>query len=101
MEKGQNAGNQHFLLFPQFFPSYQTQILSLGKELLCHLTTLKIQTNLKFDRIAKGQRAVLVFLFTFNTTDTVKPVLKTTCIKRPPTLRDHCSDTATILKSTD
>ena len=30
----------------------------------------------------------------------VKPVLETTCIKRPPALRDHCSDTTTILKST-
>ena len=31
---------------------------------------------------------------------TVKPVLETTCIKRPSALRDHCSDTATLLKST-
>ena len=31
---------------------------------------------------------------------TVKPVLKTTCIKRPPALRDHCSDTTTLLEST-
>ena len=30
---------------------------------------------------------------------TVKPVLETTCIKIPPTLRDLCSDTATLLKS--
>ena len=32
-------------------------------------------------------------------TTTVKPVLETTCIKRPPALRDHCSDTTTLLKS--
>ena len=31
--------------------------------------------------------------------NTVKPVLETTCIKRPPALRDHCSDTTTV-KST-
>ena len=31
---------------------------------------------------------------------TVKPVLETTYIKRPPDLRDHCSVTATLLKST-
>ena len=31
---------------------------------------------------------------------TVKPVLETTCIKIPPALRDHCSDTPTLLKST-
>ena len=30
---------------------------------------------------------------------TVKPVLVTTCIKRPPALRDQCSDTTTLLKS--
>ena len=28
---------------------------------------------------------------------TVKPVLKTTCIKKPPALKDHCSDTTTLL----
>ena len=31
---------------------------------------------------------------------TVKPVLETTCIKRPPALRDHCSDIKALLKST-
>ena len=30
----------------------------------------------------------------------VKPLLETTCIKRPPVLRDHCSETATLPKST-
>ena len=30
---------------------------------------------------------------------TVKPVLETTCIKRPPALRDHCSDTGILFKS--
>ena len=33
-------------------------------------------------------------------TYTVKSVLETTCIKRPPTLRNHCSDTAILHKST-
>ena len=31
---------------------------------------------------------------------TVKPVLETTCIKRPPALKDRRSDTAIFLKST-
>ena len=35
------------------------------------------------------------FLYKF----TIKPVLETTCIRRPPALRDHCSDTTTLLKS--
>ena len=29
---------------------------------------------------------------------TVKPMLETTYIKRPPALRDHCSDTTTLPK---
>ena len=32
-------------------------------------------------------------------TNTVKLVLETTCIKGPPALRDHCSDTSTLLKN--
>ena len=31
---------------------------------------------------------------------TVKPVLETTCIKQSTALRDHCSSTTTLLKST-
>ena len=34
------------------------------------------------------------------TASTVKPVLETTCIKRPPALKDQWSYTATLLKST-
>ena len=30
----------------------------------------------------------------------VKPVLETTCIKRPPALRDHSSNRTSLLKST-
>ena len=29
-----------------------------------------------------------------------KSLSETTCIKRPPALRDHCSDTTALLKST-
>ena len=31
---------------------------------------------------------------------TVKPVLETICIKRPPAVKDYCSDTTILLKST-
>ena len=31
---------------------------------------------------------------------TVKPVFETTCIKRPPALRDHCFDRTACCKST-
>ena len=44
-------------------------------------------------------RAVITvgFIFLFFFDCTVKPVLETTCIKRPPALRDHHSDTTTLL----
>ena len=32
------------------------------------------------------------------TINIVKPVLEITCIKRPPALRDHCSDTTNLHK---
>ena len=32
--------------------------------------------------------------------DTVKPLLETSYVKRPPALKDHCSDTTPLLKST-
>ena len=32
--------------------------------------------------------------------NTVKFVIETTCIKRPPALKDQCSDTTTLLKVT-
>ena len=34
------------------------------------------------------------------TKNTVNAVLETTCIKRPPALRDYCPDTTTLLKAT-
>ena len=41
-----------------------------------------------------------VFLYLEASESTVKPVLETTCIRRPPALRDQCSDTTSLLKST-
>ena len=46
--KGENAGNQHFLLFPQFFLSFPQQILIFLSHLFCRLQMLSIQTSLKF-----------------------------------------------------
>ena len=47
-EKGENAGNQHFLLFPQCFLSYHKQILSFEAYLKCRLQMLSILINLTF-----------------------------------------------------
>ena len=38
--KGENAGNQHFLLFPQCFLPYQIQILPFSPNLNCRLQML-------------------------------------------------------------
>ena len=38
-----------------------------------------------------GYSYTLLHFLLVSNTRTVKPVLETTCIKRPPVLRDHCS----------
>ena len=40
--KGENAGNQHFLLFPQCFQTYQRQKSSLDLLVLSHLQMLSV-----------------------------------------------------------
>ena len=44
--KGENAGNQHFLLFPKCFLLYKRQISPFEKELTGHLQTHGIWTSL-------------------------------------------------------
>ena len=67
--------------------------------------------NLKIDEIALQCAAMFYtgifrarlresFPNIFRHRSTVKPGLEITCVKRPPALRDHCSDTTTLLKST-
>ena len=41
--------------------------------------------------------SVIFFYWVVKSQNTVKPVLETTCIKRPLALRDHCSNTTTLL----
>ena len=52
--KGENAGNQHFLLFPQCFLLYQRQKLSLMLHLFCRLQMLTIWTRSNFCRLGMG-----------------------------------------------
>ena len=49
--KGENAGNQHFLLFPQCFLPNQQYKSSFELPLKCHLQILLIWTGLKFCRL--------------------------------------------------
>ena len=45
--KGENAGNQHFLLFPQCFLPFPKQISIFQPNLICCLQMLSIWTSLK------------------------------------------------------
>ena len=46
--KGENAGNQHFLLFPQCFLLYQREKLSFYQHLICRLQVLSIWSRPNF-----------------------------------------------------
>ena len=46
--KGENAGNQRFLLFSLCFLTWQEQILSFGPSLINHLQMLSVWASPKF-----------------------------------------------------
>ena len=46
--KGENAGHQHFLLFPKCFPSSQKQISIFKSHLVCPLQKLSVWNRLRF-----------------------------------------------------
>ena len=52
--KGENAGNQHFLLFPHCFLLFPEQISIFQSPLFCRLEMLSIWTGLKFCRVVKS-----------------------------------------------
>ena len=52
--KGENAGNQHFLLFPQHFLPNQLHKSSFELHLKCHLPMLSNWTGLKICRLVKS-----------------------------------------------
>ena len=53
MGKGENAGNLHFLLFPQCFSLFPTQISVFESLLFCRLQMLLIWSRPKFCRFGK------------------------------------------------
>ena len=53
VEKGENAGNQHFLLFPQCFLPFSGQISIFQPILFCCLQVLSIWTSLKIFCLVK------------------------------------------------
>ena len=46
--KGANAGNQHFLIFPQYLRPFSKQNSISGTHLICRLQMLSIWTSLNF-----------------------------------------------------
>ena len=53
--KGENAGNQHFLLFPQCFLPIPERNSVFQLQLMCCLQILSIWTSRKFCRLLKSQ----------------------------------------------
>ena len=49
--KGENAGNQHFLLFPACFLPFPNQFSIFQSHIFCRLQMLSIWTSLKFCRM--------------------------------------------------
>ena len=54
-EKGENAGNQHFLLFPLFFLPFSKQFLKFHSCIFYHVHMLSTGTSLKFCHFVKTQ----------------------------------------------
>ena len=51
--KGENAGSQHFLLFPQCFIPFSKQISMLDSRLFCHVQVFLVWASLKDDLLVK------------------------------------------------
>ena len=54
VEKGENADNQHFLLFPQCFLPSPKQVSIFHSHLFCRLQTLLIWTPLKNSHLVRS-----------------------------------------------
>ena len=54
MGKGENAGNQHFLLFPQCFLLYLREKLLFYQSLIWRLQMLSVWSHPKFCCLVKG-----------------------------------------------
>ena len=65
-EKKENAGNQHFLLFPQCFLLFSNRVSSFDSILFCCLLIFSIPTSLKFCRFGKELWDLNRFLSTVN-----------------------------------
>ena len=57
--KGENAGYQHFLLFPTMFSTLPKQISVIYSHLLCRLQMRLIWTGLKIYRLVKSKTSFM------------------------------------------
>ena len=72
--KGENAGNQHFLLFSQGFLLYHREESSSKQSLICRLQMLSIWLRPKLCRLVKSKtkKKVLSILKTFSDNNSMK-----------------------------
>ena len=54
VRKGENAGNQHFVLFPQSFLPFPKKISLFESHLFCRLQMLSFLTSPKFCHLVKS-----------------------------------------------
>ena len=64
--KGENIGNQHFLLFPQYCLPFTKQISYLQSHLFCCLHMLSIWTSLNFCHLVKKLSQTKICLLAYN-----------------------------------
>ena len=71
--KGENAGNQHFHLFPQYFPPYQKEIVPFQQpQCSCFLQMLSIWLRLTFCPLGKGLVDILsIYHFSMGECNTI------------------------------
>ena len=78
--KGENARNQHFLLFPQCLLFCPKQISILQSLVLCHLNLLSTGTDLKFCHLAKSSEVTSKLTSIVEPEGTHCSILVVTCI---------------------
>ena len=61
--KGENAGHQHFLLFPQCFLPFPKEISIFQSNLLCRLLVLSSWTSVRICRLVKSELKLFNYPF--------------------------------------
>ena len=90
----------------QLLSSNDINVVTCAAGILSNLTCNNLRNKMTVCQVGGIEALVRTILqagdredITEPAVSTVKLVLEITCIKRPPALRNLCSDTATVLKS--